>query len=117
MEITSYTMFLNPRITKIYDTDFLVDTQRPMAKWELPFRVLLPTSRQNEIPAPGTEETVAETFTKDGELLGSWVVKWGNNGDGECRALGQVDRYFNVHLELLQRKADGQVAQPETPAT
>lgn len=41
---------------------------------------------------PGQEETVAETRDKDGNLLGRWVVTWGENGEGTCREIGSVVR-------------------------
>ncbi|KAF8918211.1 hypothetical protein CPB85DRAFT_1214482 [Mucidula mucida] len=91
LEITTYSLFLKPLITKIYDTDFLADTQRPFAKWQLPTHVMLPES-QAKRAEPGTEETVAETFNGSGERIGSWVVKWENNGEGNCHALGSVVR-------------------------
>jgi len=50
---------------------------------------------------PGSEETVAETLCPDGIVLGRWIVTWGENGEGSCRAEGRVETYFNVHEELL----------------
>jgi hypothetical protein len=41
---------------------------------------------------PGQEETVAETRDKDGNILGRWVVTWGENGEGTCREIGHVVR-------------------------
>ena len=38
------------------------------------------------------DETIAETRTKDGELVGSWVVSWDGDGVGTCREIGQVAR-------------------------
>ncbi|KAF9268552.1 hypothetical protein L218DRAFT_954005 [Marasmius fiardii PR-910] len=104
IEMTTSTLMLNPRVTRVYDYDFLVDTRRPFAKWELAKEVALPTPQDgsSSLPPAGKEETVAETFDKDGVLVGSWVIKWGENGEGDCRAVGKVERHFNVHLELLR---------------
>jgi hypothetical protein len=41
---------------------------------------------------PGNEETVAETADKDGNVIGRWVVTWGENGEGVCREVGHVVR-------------------------
>ena len=113
IEMVTSTVIMSPRITRVcllyqlgktylsfhppssqvYDSDFLVETQRPFAKWELAKRVALPTIQDGSPPPPvGKEETIAETFNKDGELVGSWVVKWGENGEGDCSAVGKVDR-------------------------
>ncbi|KAG7091146.1 hypothetical protein E1B28_010200 [Marasmius oreades] len=103
IEMTTSTLLLNPRITRVYDYDFLVDTQRPFAKWELAREVALPVPQDgSSLPPAGKEETIAETFNKDGNLVGTWVVRWGEKGEGDCRAVGRVDRHFNVHLELLR---------------
>lgn len=97
------TLALSPRCTRVYDSDFLVETQRPFAKWELAKEVALPTPEDGSpLPVAGKEETIAETFDSSGKLIGSWVVKWGTNGEGDCREIGKVERHFNVHLELLK---------------
>ncbi|KAF8891842.1 hypothetical protein BD779DRAFT_1513458 [Infundibulicybe gibba] len=95
LEMTTLTLGLKPRVTRVYDTDFLVDTKRPFAKWELASSITVASQ------APGQEETIAETMNKDGEVLGRWVVTWGENGEGTCRQVGNVVRFFNVHEELL----------------
>ncbi|EEB99391.1 hypothetical protein MPER_00942, partial [Moniliophthora perniciosa FA553] len=87
----------------VYDTDFLVETQRPFAKWELAREVALPTPENGSpLPAAGKEETIAETFDSSGKLIGSWVVTWNADGEGDCRGIGKVERHFNVHFELLK---------------
>ncbi|TFK74633.1 hypothetical protein BDN72DRAFT_833150 [Pluteus cervinus] len=98
LELTTLTLTLKPRITRVYDPDFLVETKRPFAKWELAEKMVLPPSRQ---VVPGTEETVAETLTRDNEVVGRWIVKWNAGGEGVCHGVGDVIRHFNVHEELL----------------
>ncbi|KAF8648517.1 hypothetical protein AX16_006223 [Volvariella volvacea WC 439] len=98
LELTTLTLTLQPRITRVYDECFLVETKRPFAKWELAEKLVLPPSRT---AAPGQEETVAETFDKNNTVLGRWVVTWGEGGEGKCREVGSVIRHFNVHEELL----------------
>lgn len=131
LEMTTVNIFLKPRLTRVcriiyhqtvfietwlqvYDPDFLVETKRPFAKWELADKIILPASRQ---PEPGAEETIAETITADNKVIGRWVVKWEENGRGTCHAVGVINRYvdypivyvlphianryFNVHEELL----------------
>ncbi|KAG6840757.1 hypothetical protein C0991_004607 [Blastosporella zonata] len=83
---------------KVYDPTFLIETRRALAKWELAHKMVLSGDKTGE---PGTEETVAETVDKDGNLLGRWVVNWGENGEGTCHEVGKIVRYFNVHEELL----------------
>ncbi|KAK7472421.1 hypothetical protein VKT23_000535 [Stygiomarasmius scandens] len=104
LEMTTLTWTLQPRITRVYDLEFLVETNRPLAKWELAKEVILPTSPKDgsTLPTVGQEETVAETLDKNGKVLGSWVVKWNENGEGDCREIGTVVRHFNVHPELLR---------------
>ncbi|KAK1218596.1 hypothetical protein PQX77_018712 [Marasmius sp. AFHP31] len=93
IEMLTSTLTLSPRITRVYDSDFLVETQRPFAKWELAKQVALPTPQDgSSLPSAGKEETIAETFDKDGKLVGSWIVKWGENGEGDCSAVGKPDR-------------------------
>ncbi|KAK7057594.1 hypothetical protein R3P38DRAFT_3304062 [Favolaschia claudopus] len=102
-ELTTLTMFLRPRITRVYDPLFLVPVDPPssFAKLELPELVLLPPHLRDTLPAPGTEETVAETTDAQNRVLGRWIVRWGENGEGSCYAQGTVIRQFNVHMELL----------------
>jgi hypothetical protein len=40
---------------------------------------------------PGSEETVAETMDGAGNVLGRWIVTWGENGEGSCRAEGRIE--------------------------
>ncbi|THV06683.1 hypothetical protein K435DRAFT_960289 [Dendrothele bispora CBS 962.96] len=102
LEMTTFTLTLSPRITRVYDLEFLVETDRPLAKWELAREVILPAQSKDGQPIVGKEETVAETLDKHGKVLGSWVVKWKENGEGDCREIGKVVRHFNVHPELLR---------------
>jgi len=107
VELTTFTLTLQPRITKVYDPSFLIETRRPLAKWELAERIVLTRNRTEAVgtnvhPAPGQEETVAETRDVKGEVVGRWIVKWEEGGVGTCHEVGHVVRYFNVHEELLQ---------------
>ncbi|EKM81159.1 hypothetical protein AGABI1DRAFT_112850 [Agaricus bisporus var. burnettii JB137-S8] len=103
MEMTTMSLFVKPRITRVYDPSFLVESGRPFAKWELAQTVVLSKeeSEGERRVEPGQEETVAETRDKDGKLLGRWVVTWGENGEGTCREIGSVVRCYSVHEELL----------------
>ncbi|GLB37704.1 putative assembly, mitochondrial proton-transport ATP synth complex [Lyophyllum shimeji] len=98
IEMTTQTLLLRVRVTRVYDTTFLVETKRPFAKWELADTVMLSSDKNIE---PGTEETIAETMDKAGNVLGRWIVKWDVGGVGKCHEVGKVVRYFNVHEELL----------------
>lgn len=51
---------------------------------------------------PGSEETVAETMGGAGNVLGRWIVTWGENGEGSCRAEGRVETYV-LFYPLLER--------------
>ncbi|KAJ7772082.1 hypothetical protein DFH07DRAFT_803662 [Mycena maculata] len=104
LELTTLTLKLRPRITRVFDPAFVVPTSRPFAKWELAQLVLLPPDLRN--PTPGQEETVAETTDAQGQVLGRWIVKWGEGGEGTCHEVGTVVRYFNVHEELLPPLSD-----------
>lgn len=44
-------------------------------------------------PEEGLEETVAETMTGNGTIVGRWIVKWGVDGAGTCRQVGHVVRW------------------------
>jgi len=101
LQMTTLTLALNERITSVYDTSFLKETSRAFAKWELADHVTLEGKEQQQRAIAGTEETVAETTDAKGGLVGSWVVTWGENGEGTCKQVGKVNRYFNVHEELL----------------
>ncbi|KAF8963668.1 hypothetical protein BDZ97DRAFT_988036 [Flammula alnicola] len=107
VELMTYTLTLRPRITMVYDPSFLIETRRPLAKWELAEKIHLTANRTDAVgtnvhPEPGQEETVAETRNEKGDVIGRWVVKWEENGAGTCHEVGHVVRYFNVHEELLQ---------------
>lgn len=104
--MTTVNLFLQPRITKVYDPSFLIETHRPLAKWELAQEIALsgnsPESGDSKShPVPGQEETIAETMNQKGEISGRWVVKWKENGMGVCHQVGHIIRYFNIHEELL----------------
>jgi len=106
LEMTTLSIFLRKRTMRVYDVDFLVETQRGFAKWELAKMVSFPPPKDGSEAVkkagyPGQEETVAETLSADGEVLGRWIVKWEEGGIGKCRQVGQVVRHFNVHEELL----------------
>ena len=97
VEMTTLTLTLKRLTTRVYDSDFLVETGRPFAKWELPLAIQLPTPDEDIITAgkagvPGEEETVAETLNDKGEVIGRWIVKWGEGGTGSCRGVGNVLR-------------------------
>ncbi|KAI0827957.1 hypothetical protein BC628DRAFT_1366438 [Trametes gibbosa] len=106
VEMTTLTLGLHKRMTTVYDTAFLVPTSRPFATWELATAFQLADSEVQTARAQGripSEETVAETRTVDGGLLGRWIVSWDEDGVGTCKEVGKVVRYFNVHQELLGR--------------
>ncbi|KAG5637722.1 hypothetical protein H0H81_003432 [Sphagnurus paluster] len=98
IEMTTQNLLLTPRITRVYDPTFLIETKRGFAKWELADKLVLPSDKTVE---PGTEETVAETMDKDEKVLGRWVVKWGEGGEGTCHEVGKMIRFYNVHEELI----------------
>ena len=89
IELTTLTIALTPRATRVYDPAFLCDTTRAFARWELAQSVLLPPEDAAAV-RPGEEETVAETLDSAGKVLGRWIVTWGENGEGSCRAEGRV---------------------------
>ncbi|KAI0079240.1 hypothetical protein K474DRAFT_1659289 [Panus rudis PR-1116 ss-1] len=104
IEFTTFTLGLHDRITRVYDTAFLVPSSRPFANWELAemFRLTEEeVAAEKEKGILPREETVAETTDKKGNVLGRWIVHWDQNGVGTCREVGQVVRHFNVHEELL----------------
>ncbi|KLO17711.1 hypothetical protein SCHPADRAFT_913522 [Schizopora paradoxa] len=97
IEMKTFSLALRPRYTTVYDTAFLTETKRPFAKWELAESVTLPEASQG-----AGEETVAETADAKGNVVGRWIVSWNSDGlSGRCRAEGQIQRYYNVHEELL----------------
>ena len=93
VEMTTTTLTLKERITRVYDSAFLVPTNRPLAKWELaevfklPQKELEAAQKEGGLPA---EETIAETLDKDGNVLGRWIVEWKGDGTGTCRDTGKV---------------------------
>ncbi|KZT01444.1 uncharacterized protein LAESUDRAFT_763702 [Laetiporus sulphureus 93-53] len=106
VEMTTLTLALRERITRVYDTAFLVPAGRPFATWELAEAFQLPKEEAELERSQGTlprEETIAETMTNKKEVIGRWIVRWDENGRGVCRQVGQVVRNFNVHEELLDK--------------
>ena len=97
LEMITLSIFLRKRITRVYDVDFLVQTDRGFATWELADRVAFAPSKDGAEPVkkagdPGQEETVAETLAADGKVLGRWIVKWEEGGVGKCRQVGYIVR-------------------------
>lgn len=97
LEMTTLSLTLRKRITRVYDVDFLVETTRPFAKWELAqnvsfFPVKDSTESIKQAGESGQEEMIAETIADNGEVLGRWIVKWEENGVGRCRQVGNVIR-------------------------
>ena len=95
VEMTTLTLGLKKRVTTVYDTAFLVPTSRPFATWELAEAFKLSESEVGSARAEGLiprEETIAETKTADGGVIGRWVVSWDENGVGTCREVGKVVR-------------------------
>ena len=92
LQMTTLTLGLNERITNVYDTSFLKETSRGFAKWELADHLTLEGKEQQRRVVAGTQETVAETMDSKGGLVGSWVVTWGENGEGTCKPVGKVHR-------------------------
>jgi hypothetical protein len=90
IEMTTLTLALSPLTTRVYDPAFLCDTTRAFARWELARSVQLPSEDAVGV-RPGSEETVAETMDGAGNVLGRWIVTWGENGEGSCRAEGRVE--------------------------
>ncbi|PFH52162.1 hypothetical protein AMATHDRAFT_122267, partial [Amanita thiersii Skay4041] len=94
LELTTYSLTLQPRITRVYNPYFLIETKRPFAKWELASQLEASADESGNPKSDtvGQEETVAETLDKNGNLLGRWIVQWGENGQGRCREAGNVIR-------------------------
>ena len=93
LRMTTLTLGLHERITTVFDTSFLKETSRAFAKWELADHIRLEGKEQQQRVVAGTQETVAETTNSKGGLVGSWVVTWGENGEGTCTHVGKVNRY------------------------
>lgn len=95
VELTTYTLLLRPRITKVYDAGFLVPANRPFATWELAEAFRLPPAEAEHERANGLlprEETIAETFDHREKVVGRWIVKWAEDGTGTCGESGKVVR-------------------------
>ena len=90
IELTTLTLTLAPRATRVYDPAFLGDASRAFARWELARSVQLPPEDAASVRL-GEEETVAETLDAAGNVLGRWIVTWGENGEGSCRAEGYIE--------------------------
>ncbi|KAI0036133.1 hypothetical protein K488DRAFT_12816, partial [Vararia minispora EC-137] len=91
IELETMTVFLRPLRTRIYDPVFLADARRPFARWTLARVVQLPEEEAAQV-SPGMEETVAETLDGKGNVVGRWVVAWGEGGEGTCRGQGWIVR-------------------------
>ena len=78
----------------------MIETHRPLAKWELAREITLSSnsSESKTQPAPGQEETIAETMNQKGEIIGRWVVKWKENGVGVCHQVGHIIRQVFVTI-------------------
>jgi hypothetical protein len=112
LELTTTSLFLKPEVTKVrllfpsiyfvpistqfirkvYRPEFLVDTKRAFAKWELAKEVILPSDG----PTPSGEELVAETLAANGRVIGRWTVQWGPDGEGSCKGEGNIVRYATL---------------------
>ncbi|TCD61952.1 hypothetical protein EIP91_007692 [Steccherinum ochraceum] len=106
VELTTHTLAMKLRVTKVYDAGFLVPANRPFATWELAEAFRLPAAEVEHGKASGLlprEETVAETYNAKGKVVGRWIVQWAEDGTGTCEGSGKVVRYFNVHQEILDR--------------
>ena len=122
IQLETLTLTLKPRFTSVYDTSFLTETKRPMAKWELAETVSSNSPSSGEPDSIPQEETVAETMDAEGRILGRWIVSWNDDrSKGICRGEGKIQRYaefksfflvfnasyfffyryFNVHEELV----------------
>ncbi|KAL1756698.1 hypothetical protein FB107DRAFT_210890 [Schizophyllum commune] len=88
VEMNTWSVFLRERTTRVYMTEALVKTERPLATWMLaPY-----LQRPADSVVPGTEQVVAETLNDEGEVIGRWLVVWGEEGYGVCREVGKVIR-------------------------
>ncbi|KAI0724694.1 hypothetical protein C8Q72DRAFT_653989 [Fomitopsis betulina] len=106
VEMTTLTLRLREQTTRVYDTAFLAPATRPLATVELAEASQLPADEIEEGKKHGSlprEETIAETMTPGGVVVGRWIVQWDGEGKGTCRAVGKVVKHFNIHQELLDR--------------
>lgn len=95
IQLETLTLTLRPRFTNVYDTAFLAETQRPLAKWQLAEGLTLQKSNET---GP-SEETVAETMDAQGNVLGRWIVSWsGDRMRGTCRGEGKVQRCLHAEF-------------------
>jgi hypothetical protein len=103
LEMETRTLFLRPRTTAVFDTAFLGPAGRPFATWGLKRDVQLPRGAAH--PPAGAEETVAETADERGNVVGRWIVRWGEGGAGTCRESGKVVRcVFSLPLRVAGRR-------------
>lgn len=101
IDMVTYTWLLQKRITRVYNPGFLVDSDKPFTTWKLARRFQLPPFVAH-IVKPGQEEVVAETFDRCGEVLGRWIVTWGEDGRGYCRGEGNIQRYDVSRMQRIQ---------------
>lgn len=110
---------------QVYDPSFLIETRRPLAKWELAEKIRLTPSRTDAVgtnvhPAAGHEETVAETRNEKGDVIGRWVVKWDENGSGTCHEVGYVVKcavFLTSRIDFTCSLNDNQAFQRARRAT
>lgn len=77
VEIVTKNILLQDRMTRVYDPMFLGPTKRHFAKWELVGEIAAEVSNDaSPERRPGGTEVAAETFDKQGNLLGRWLIKW-----------------------------------------
>lgn len=109
VEMATRTVFLREMRTRVLYPTFLKSTSRPFAKWELAKEVVDVEAVDAEAKV-GTEEVVAETRDKKGNLKGRWIVKWRKADEwskglvGDCRAEGKVVRYVLLPIVLHSRR-------------
>lgn len=104
VELVTTTLTLRKRATRVYDTAFLVPTNRPFAKWELAEAFRLPPAEAATEKAKGNlprEETVAETMDHNGKVIGRWIVRWDENGNGLCNEAGKIVRCVCIRSSMI----------------
>lgn len=128
LECLQLSSILVPLITTIYQPNFLTSTERPFCSWTLsnvpPIRSLTSSASASSAPSQDRvsgnaskdsyELLIAETrHAKSGELKGRYIAKWSNDtkrkdqehggwkSEGICYETGKVQKFFNVHEELL----------------